>query len=450
MDSLPHRLKTYSNIATELSFLSNQQLSDLLDQAEPFHTGVGGTSVLLRLNRVLSKLAYADEVQGASEHRPQNVYGIPEESSTEATKQFAAEVEFRKNSNETLLFVKRIPLTDLERIPENIMSTANLFDLPLYYQYGIGSKGFSAWRELAAHQMASNWVIAGKCPHFPLLYGWRILPHCKRRSISETLSKEQAKKLEPVFKVAEADEGQGADGAQKLSVQKLLDASSTGATKPFAASVEFEGRFLKSELEYWENHPKVCNRLEAIQNASADLILFLEYIPHNLHQWLGKQLTSKEYELEQSLSMMDENIATITEFMSKQKFIHGDLHFKNILTDGTRLYFTDFGLALSSKFELTAEEIEFFNKHHNYDQANAAIGFLDSTFSNLFGKELWSTSIQEYFSSKKITLAPALESRIKRHTPVALAMDQFYQKLMKESRSTPYPTALLEELIGKR
>src|SRR3990167_326051 len=31
-------------------------------------------------NRVLSKLAYADEVQGASEHRPQNVYGIPEES----------------------------------------------------------------------------------------------------------------------------------------------------------------------------------------------------------------------------------------------------------------------------------------------------------------------------------------------------------------------------------
>ncbi|HLB33825.1 MAG TPA: hypothetical protein VJK54_06275 [Chthoniobacterales bacterium] len=32
---------------------------------------------------------------------------------------------------------------------------------------------------------------------------------------------------------------QGVDGAQKLSVQKLLDASSTGATQQFAAEVEF-------------------------------------------------------------------------------------------------------------------------------------------------------------------------------------------------------------------
>ena len=40
-------------------------------------------------------------------------------------------------------------------------------------------------------------------------------------------------------KLAYADEVQGVDGAQKLSVQKLLDASSTGATKQFAAEVEF-------------------------------------------------------------------------------------------------------------------------------------------------------------------------------------------------------------------
>ncbi|HLB32637.1 MAG TPA: DNA polymerase III subunit gamma/tau, partial [Chthoniobacterales bacterium] len=39
-------------------------------------------------------------------------------------------------------------------------------------------------------------------------------------------------------KLAYADEVQGVDGAQKLSVQKLLDASSTGATTQFAAEVE--------------------------------------------------------------------------------------------------------------------------------------------------------------------------------------------------------------------
>ncbi|HLB33818.1 MAG: DNA helicase UvrD [Verrucomicrobia bacterium RIFCSPHIGHO2_12_FULL_41_10] len=64
---------------------------------------------------------------------------------------------------------------------------------------------------------------------------WKQLVH--------TLSELVTQNEEPVFKVAEADEGQGVDGAQKLSVQKLLDTSSTGATKPFAASVGFEDRF---------------------------------------------------------------------------------------------------------------------------------------------------------------------------------------------------------------
>ncbi|HLB32771.1 MAG TPA: hypothetical protein VJK54_00900, partial [Chthoniobacterales bacterium] len=36
-----------------------------------------------------------------------------------------------------------------------------------------------------------------------------------------------------------ADEVQGVDSAQKLSVHELLDASSTGATKQFTAEVEF-------------------------------------------------------------------------------------------------------------------------------------------------------------------------------------------------------------------
>ena len=36
------------------------------------------------------------------------------------------------------VFVKRVPLSDVERRPENVMSTANLFGLPTVYQYGVG------------------------------------------------------------------------------------------------------------------------------------------------------------------------------------------------------------------------------------------------------------------------------------------------------------------------
>ena len=50
------------------------------------------------------------------------------------------------------------------------------------------------------------------------------------------------KKIEPVVKVVEADEGQGDDGAHELSGLNVRDARSTDATKPIAASVDGEGR----------------------------------------------------------------------------------------------------------------------------------------------------------------------------------------------------------------
>ncbi len=40
------------------------------------------------------------------------------------------------------IFVKKIPLTNLEWKSKNRMSTGNVFDLPLHYQYGVGSAGF--------------------------------------------------------------------------------------------------------------------------------------------------------------------------------------------------------------------------------------------------------------------------------------------------------------------
>ncbi len=69
-----------------------------------------------------------------------------------------------------------MPLTDLEQLPQHFISTANLFNLPLGYQYGVGSAGFGAWRELATHIMTINWVITGECANFPTMYHWRILP----------------------------------------------------------------------------------------------------------------------------------------------------------------------------------------------------------------------------------------------------------------------------------
>jgi len=46
----------------------------------------------------------------------------------------------------------------------------------------------------------------------------------------------------PLSKLAAGDERQGIDGAQRLSVQKVLDGASTGVTQPIALAVEFGKR----------------------------------------------------------------------------------------------------------------------------------------------------------------------------------------------------------------
>lgn len=73
-------------------------------------------------------------------------------------------------------FVKLLPLSALERTPESRESSGNIFRLPPYFHYRIGSCGFSAWRELEIHLQANRWVSSGESRHFPLLHHWRVLP----------------------------------------------------------------------------------------------------------------------------------------------------------------------------------------------------------------------------------------------------------------------------------
>lgn len=99
MRGLPHdgtdmshraRVLRYGDVSTALALLSDHQLGQLVDAAQVIGSGVGGTSALL-------------DIADAS------------------------------------VFVKRIPLTDLERDPNNAISTANLFGLPTAHTPGNAS-----------------------------------------------------------------------------------------------------------------------------------------------------------------------------------------------------------------------------------------------------------------------------------------------------------------------
>jgi hypothetical protein len=121
------------------------------------------------------------------------------------------------------------PVTERELLPGNVRSTANLFGLPGFYQYGLGSAGFGAWRELAAHTMTTNWVLSDEHRAFALLYHWRLLPG-------------------PVATEGVFAEFGGLDGA----------------------------------VAHWESSAAVRDRLQALRHSPARLVLFLEHVPQTL------------------------------------------------------------------------------------------------------------------------------------------------------------------------
>ena len=176
---LATRRARHERLSAFLTSCSDVELGALVDAGRVSGVGVGGGSVVLDVN------------------------GVP-------------------------VFAKRIPLT--ERELSHPHCTGNLFDLPLFCQYGIGGPGFNAWRELAANVIVTDGVLTGETESFPLLYHWRVLPG-----------------RPPV----------AAEHADIDAVVAALDGCSA-----------------------------VRARLEALATASCSLVLFCEYIPHPLLSWL--------------------------------------------------------------------------------------------------------------------------------------------------------------------
>jgi hypothetical protein len=277
------------------------------------------------------------------------------------------------------VFVKRVPLTDLELRPENMRSTANLFGLPLFYQYGVGSAGFGAWREPAAHLMANSWVLRGEYAGFPLLYHWRILPDEPPTGFVDGLG--------------------GVEGA----------------------------------VAHWEGSAAVRGRLEAIGRSSASLVLILEHVPHTLAAWLGEH--------REAVSWAEEAVTRGAAFMSSRGFVHFDAHFLNLLTDGRQVYFADFGLALSSAFELASEEADFLTDHLVCDRCYIPTHLLRHHLVEGLSEGVGlRTFLRDWTAGRRPAgIPPQTAAIIDRHTRTALVFDDFTHGLLTRTKRTPFP-----------
>jgi hypothetical protein len=186
------------------------------------------------------------------------------------------------------VFVKRLPLTKLEH--ENLFSTRNLYDLPTYYNYGVGSAGFGAFRELLTHIKTTNWVLEGAIANFPILYHYRIMP-----GVGERPALDRAR--------------------------------------------------LREYVRYWNSNENVRKRSLDRMTTSHELVLFLEHIPYAIEPWL--------LEHPGQINRVLEDMRTAITFLRNHGIIHFDANFENIISDGRRAYLTDFGLVLVKGFSLT-------------------------------------------------------------------------------------------------
>ncbi|MDO0924269.1 protein kinase family protein [Streptomyces sp. TG1A-8] len=297
------------------------------------------------------------------------------------------------------VFVKRVPLTDLELRPEHVRSTANLFGLPLFYQYGAGSAGFGAWRELAAHLMTTAWVLRNEYAGFPLLHHWRVLPDSAPVGFADALG--------------------GVEGA----------------------------------VAHWEGSPAVRRRLEAIGRSSTSLVLFLEHVPRTLAAWLADRHRAQGPGPadEAAYQWVEEALSRGTEFMSAHGMVHFDTHFANLLTDGRQVYFADFGLASSREFELSPEEGAFLAEHLVYDRSYAPSHLLRHHLPDSVrgGTEPGAFLRAWAGGHRPDGVPPGIGEIIDRHAPHAVVLDDFHRRLLTRSKRTPFPATAIERALAR-
>ena len=298
------------------------------------------------------------------------------------------------------VFVKRVPLTQSELTRQGLRSTANLFDLPMACHYGIASLGFGAWREVAANERATRLVLDGRAESFPILYHWRV-------------------QEDPL------------------------------ASTAFDAVVAEVG-------DYWNGAPAVANRLDAMANAPATVLLFFEHIPTALPSWLDAQAALGVDAADAAIEVVENGLLSGLGELELAELLHFDAHLGNMLTDGNRVYFADFGLASSPRFQLSDSERRFVVANATHDRCHALTRLVDWTISTLTDAQDWQTrderirQVRDGNSDGIEHLGPSATGLVRRNAPVAAIINDFYRRLRFEDRHAVYPTDEVQRALRNR
>lgn len=283
------------------------------------------------------------------------------------------------------VFVKVMPLSDVEQAAPG--STANLFGMPPWCQWGVQSAGFGVWRDLAAHELVSALVRDGVSTSFPLLLG-----------------------------------------------------SATIARQPQPVTVADEQRWV-GEVDFHHGAPEVRERLAALHTASASKVFFLEHHEVTVLDWLrGAEPGAR------AVAMLADRLPLAVEAMHEAGVWHYDLHLNNVMTDGLDVFITDYGLATGPAFELDAAESRFVRETRDYDHAYLLSEVVKVLAGQHLGEADWQPRnawVSEVARDPSLAPAGTVGDFIARHAAVSIVIFDFFAALYGGDLRTPFPTEAL-------
>jgi hypothetical protein len=187
--------------------------------------------------------------------------------------------------------------------------------------------------------------------------------------------------------------------------------------------------------------PAVRTRLEALAAASCSLVLFCEYIPHPVREWLREDPAGRAATVERQFSQ-------IVTFLRDRELLHMDGHFGNMRTDGERIYLSDFGLATSPRFDLSAAERDFAERHATHDAGYAAMRLVNWLVIDVCGVPVPTSGgpvarneyvLQCAAGHIPADVPPVVAAILARHAPAAATMNAFYWRLFGGDIHAEYP-----------
>ncbi|WP_331212946.1 protein kinase family protein [Plantactinospora sonchi] len=227
-------------------------------------------------------------------------------------------------------------------------------------------------------------VLAGDARCFPLLYHWRVLPG-----------------------------------------------------RPPVAS---EHRDIEAVVAQFGGAPTVRIRFEELAGAVSSLVLFLEYVPDPVFRGLTDPVDRAE--------TVERQLFEAVAFLRSRELLHMDGHFGNMRVDGGRIHLVDFGLATSSRFDLSDAERAFVAHNVGHDADYAAMRLVNWLVTTVCGVPVPATGgpvarnmyVRRCANGDIPRGVPAtVAAIIARHAPAAARMNDFCWRLFDGDIRAEYP-----------